>query len=593
MTTSTNTVETDAGTRSPAVLVALIWLAVVLITGIPALDQAIYDILRGPDDHTRLARIRAFLDGAGWHDDRLARIDPPDGAVLHWSRLPDLLPAGLIAGLAPLIGVGAATKAAVITTPLAMLAGFLAAGLWAARGWLPGQRAVAAPLVLVCLPTVLTFTPGGLDHHTWMMLAAMLGLGMVVRLARDDAPGRAAVVGGLGLGIGTAVTGETLIALAAVCAATGVLWLRRGRTVVPPLRRFGTVLALAGLVMLPIERPPDALTAAPCDRFGLTYAAILLGVAAIWWLAPMLVPAGRDRWPLRLAAGSAVAAAVAVTLLVLFPHCRAGPMSAVPADQWRTWLGHAAGLAPLWAKAIPSIVLLGSAPAAALIVAAWGAWRDPTDRTLWLALLAATAIGTAAMLTSARSAMLANAAAALPVAWLLTAVLARVDARLHGPRRATAAVGATLAVAAGPAIVSTGLDAALNESDGLGCDSPRIKAALDSMPATLPPGVMAAPIFTGPYILTASAHAVLGAQYHRNVAGNRAAVAILGADDARAARRAVRRHDVAYVAVCTTTDPLAGAFARRLANGDVPAWLTPVSRPDAGPFRIFAVGSHS
>jgi hypothetical protein len=590
MATPTNA-DTAGGTLAPTTMVALIWLAVVLITGVPALDSPVYDILTGPDDHTRLARIQAFLEGAGWYDDRLTRIDPPTGAILHWSRLPDLLPAGVIAGLAPLIGDGAAAKTAVIASPLVLLAGFLAAGLWAVRGWLAGQRAVAAPLLLVCLPTVLEFTPGGLDHHTWMMLAAILGMGMIVRLARDDAPGHAAVIGGLGLGIGTAVTGETLIALAAVCAATGVLWLRRGRTMVPHLRRFGTALALTGLVLLPVERPPGALLAAPCDRYGLTYAAILVGVAAIWWLAPLLVPGSRDRWPLRLAAGGAAAAAIAVTLLVLFPHCRGGPMSAVPADQWRTWLGHAAGMEPLWQKTPAMIALLGIAPLAGLTVAGSAAGRDRSARTLWLALLAISALATLAVLNAARAGNLANLAAVLPLAWLLTAALAACDRRWHGLRRAGAAVAVTLAVAAGPVVVSTGLARALGGTavDAPGCDTRRIRNALASLPPAHGSGLMAAPIFTGPYILTASDHAVLGAQYHRNVAGNRAAVAVLGAADAAAARRAVQRHEVTHIAVCTKADPLAGRFGRALGQGDVPAWLTPVSGPDAGPFRIFGV----
>lgn len=111
-----------------------------------------------------------------------------------------------------------------------------------------------------------------------------------------------------------------------------------------------------------------------------------------------------------------MATAVAVTLIVLFPHCRGGPMSGVPADQWPTWLGHAAGMAPLWTKSPSTMVLLALAPAAALMVAARNAWREPGDRALWLALLAMAAIGALAMLTSARSANLANVVGALHLA---------------------------------------------------------------------------------------------------------------------------------------------------------------------------------
>lgn len=581
--------ETSRPSLSPAALTGLIWLGAVLLTLPTAFGQSVYALLQGPDDHVRLARIRALLDGAGWFDDRLVRIAPPEGAVLHWSRLPDLLPAGIIAALRPWLGEAAAAWAAASATPLVMLAALLAALVWAVRPLLPGQAAAAAALVAVGVPAMLEVVPGSLDHHHWMMLAAALGAGMVGHLACDAAPRRAAVVGGLGLGVGVVVTGETLLALMAVCAATGVLWLVRGRCVVAPLRVFAGVLVLTGVAFLPVARAPGAWLAAPCDRFGLVYLAVLAGVAAIWWSAPALAARGPDRGPMRLAAGGLLAAAVAVALGALFPHCRGGAMSGVPADQWPMWLGHAAGMTPLWTKSAGQIVATAAAPAMALAAGVWGVWRAP-GRALWPALVAMTAVGGAAMLASARAANLAGVLAVPLLAWLLVTALRACERRFAGPARALAAIVVTLTIVAGPVLVGLGVEAAAPPRSGAErCENTRIREALAAMPDERPPGLMVAPIFLGPYILTASRHSVLGAQYHRNVAGNRAAHAILAAPDAQAARALVGRHGVDYVAVCTRGNPLAGPFAAQLAAGSVPAWLSRVSAPEAGPYRIYAV----
>ncbi len=581
--------ETSRPSLSPVALTALIWLAAVLLTVPPALGQPVYELLQGPDDHTRLARIRAFLDGAGWFDDRLYRIDPPDGAVLHWSRLPDLLPAGMIAVLTPVAGAGGAALAAAIATPLIMLGALLAALVWALRPILPGQGGAAAALVMAGMPPVREVLPGSLDHHAWMMLAAALGVGMVVHVACDSAPRRAAAVGGLGLGVGVVVTGETLIALAAVCAATGVLWLWRGRAVVAPLRVFASVLGLTGLALLPVAHPPGAWLAAPCDRFGVVYLGALAGVAAIWWAAPALANRFRAHWGVRLCAGAAVSVVVAATLAALFPHCRGGAMSGVPADQWETWLGHAAGMEPLWRKDPANVVALAGAPAVAFLVGVWGVWRAPGGG-LRPALLLMVAAGILATLQSARAANLAAVLSVAPLAWFLVAVLQACERRLHGAWRALGAVAATLIIAAGPLVLALGLAARTGGQSASGtCEDARIRAALASVPDTHAPGLMVAPIFTGPYILTASRHSVLGAQYHRNVAGNRAAHAVLAAPDAPAARRAVERHGVDYIAVCMKGNPLAGAFAEALTRGAVPSWLARVSSADAGPYRIYAV----
>src|SRR5262245_45796229 len=56
------------------------------------------------DDNMRMMQVRAWLEGQGWYDLRQYRLNPPDGADIHWSRLVDLPIAGLKLTLTPFLG---------------------------------------------------------------------------------------------------------------------------------------------------------------------------------------------------------------------------------------------------------------------------------------------------------------------------------------------------------------------------------------------------------------------------------------------------------------------------------------------------------
>src|SRR3546814_9405936 len=63
-------------------------------------------------------QVRALLDGQGWFDLRRYRLDPPNGADIHWSRLVDLPLAGLMLLLRLFMTGAEAEKAAVAIAPL-------------------------------------------------------------------------------------------------------------------------------------------------------------------------------------------------------------------------------------------------------------------------------------------------------------------------------------------------------------------------------------------------------------------------------------------------------------------------------------------
>ena len=84
-----------------------------------------------PDDQLRLVQLRDFLGGQSWFDTTQYRMNAPQGAPMHWSRLIEL-PLALIVTLAsPLVGVPRAEMLAGTIVPLSILtaiAFLLAAG---------------------------------------------------------------------------------------------------------------------------------------------------------------------------------------------------------------------------------------------------------------------------------------------------------------------------------------------------------------------------------------------------------------------------------------------------------------------------------
>ena len=74
-----------------------------------------------PDDALRMVQVRDLLAGQGWFDLHQYRLAPPDGTVMHWSRLVDAPIAAVIMLLRPLLGDARAELATVAIVPLLTL----------------------------------------------------------------------------------------------------------------------------------------------------------------------------------------------------------------------------------------------------------------------------------------------------------------------------------------------------------------------------------------------------------------------------------------------------------------------------------------
>lgn len=546
-------------------------------------------LFRDTDDMMRAVQVLRWLDGAGWRDVSEPRLAPPDGVVSHWARLPDLPIAAAVLAAEPFVGRERALTVAAYAVPTGLLLIVMAAIAWAA---VPFGAAVArcVPFLAAFCPTVLNkFFPGALDHHNWQIVLAALLVGGILRIALGP-PSRAALAavaaaGAVGLWIG----GEMLPWLAVGYGALSLVWCldrdwpaRRG--LAAATATTAVAVPLLWLVM------PAGLGAGRCDAFSPAYA----GYAAAgvpFWLALTLAESRLRSPGGRAAVVLAVAGAVAVLFLLLFPECRGGPLGAIPDELREAWLSRvseARGLATMAARTPAAAVQMAVLPALGIAGAFAMVLSRRGDAARWIVQLCFLLAAFGLCFAQVRLLPFANLFALAPA----VALLIRGWSGLASlPVAGRAILRALLLLAFTPIPYAAALP------KGAPVKAPRICAAEAVGAAIRGDGapIVAAPIDMGPALLLRTPASVLGAPYHRNVAGNLDLIAIMHAplDEAR---RIVDRRQVAYVAVCRSLiemDLYAAAnpdgLAARLAAGEPPAWLEPVPTsgdPDLSLYRV-------
>src|SRR5688500_9002813 len=102
--------QLDRHWKWTVIAVWLVYCAIYLFTRSAAIDGF---ALGDTDDNLRMSQARALIAGQDWYDLRQYRLNPPEGANVHWSRLVDMPLAGLILLLRPFIGGAEAARWAV------------------------------------------------------------------------------------------------------------------------------------------------------------------------------------------------------------------------------------------------------------------------------------------------------------------------------------------------------------------------------------------------------------------------------------------------------------------------------------------------
>ncbi|PKP91117.1 MAG: hypothetical protein CVT77_13180 [Alphaproteobacteria bacterium HGW-Alphaproteobacteria-16] len=535
-------------------------LAVLLAAGWAFQDWSPLSALRLPDtdDAMRLQQIRDWIGGQPFGDLAQHRLGLA-GLEMHWSRLPDLIPATINMLLTPLTGVQGAELAAVLIWPaLLFMAALILIGSLARR--LGVSAPVAIVIAALAYPANTLFLPGRIDHHGLQLVLCLL----LVRAAIGAAGWRAGAVAGLASVTSLVVGMEALPIL--VAGGALILW----RWVVADDEQqqlTGYAVALAGGLLAAAWLFRTSGWSYPaCDGFG----AAAWRAAQIGAMAPLgLALAGRwlSGWHRRLLFAVGAGVIAGWVALAASPGCLS-PYGGVDPLLSRLWLDRVAEAQPLFASPVSQAVGYAGLAVVGLAATLW-MWRR-TGAACWGMLAWFQAASLALTLLQLRGVYPGAMLAAPALAGVIAAARRRGVVPLAVAWIASAGflyplAGGLLQTSGDPEMLGAGM-----------CDVPQAVDLLRQYPA----GTVAGPIDLGAWALAGTPHRLLAAPYHRNTDGIRLSWRLMLSPKQRAEALA-RTHGIGFLVDCPGAYRELGALPansllHRLRTGDVPDWLEPL-----------------
>jgi hypothetical protein len=573
-------------------LVALFWVGAAIWLVWERLNGIRFFALGDTDDNMRMMQVRALLEGQGWWDLRQYRMNPPDGANIHWSRLVDLPIAGIKLLLMPLIGGAAAERVAVAIAPLLPMGVTMAALAVATRRLIAPAAYVVAIALLLCAPSARgMWVPLRIDHHGWQLaMVALLAMALTdPKRARGGAILGLATAGSLTIGL------EMLPYLAIGGAAAGLMWIR-DRAEAKRLFAYGASLAggccLSWLVFTSWDNSGPV-----CDALSPVWlsAMVLAGGVAV-----ALAAWSPESRLARLAAAAAGGAALAAFFAHMWPHCLGRLEQSTP-ELERLWLNRVREAMPLYRHGWKTAAVTATLPVIGLVGYLFMLLRhrrEPAKLIPWAALFVLAAAAASLLLWQSRAgpaAQLLSIPGATAFAWLVIGWFMR---RTPPVVRVVAAVAAFLLISGiGTLYVTHWVP------DPPGKSRPLVRAANSQCPtmaalrpiALLPRGNVLTFVDLGPRLITVTHHNAIIGPYHRNAA-QILDVMRTWRGTPENALRTVARYRIDYVLICPNLSESTvyaveapNGFYRQLARGSVPAWLAPVPLPRDSPYRMWRV----
>ncbi len=568
------------------------------------------------DDNIRYAQVKDLLAGQGWFDLRQYRLDPPGGANIHWSRLVDLPLAGLMLLFRLFMEQGLADRWACAVAPLLpLLLLMLSLGFITRRLTQPDSSAwMVAILAPLGAPMGLgMYMPLRIDHHGWQLALTVTMLAGIL----DRKWLRGGLIAGFASALSIAIGMEMMVYLAGAGGLIALRWVFKegsGRRMAPYALALGSG---TGLLFLGFASYANRLPV--CDALSPIWVAVL-GTAAGGMLLLSLLPL--RSWPIRLAAGAVVGAAVGVFALLNWPQCFTGAYQISP-ELDRLWLSHVREAKPITSQSLNSAISMLALPIGGTVAALLGciaARRDNERLWAWGTVALMTLFALGLMFWQIRAGPAAQLLAIPAVAWAAWGALRWI---------ATGGRGAKIAGVAGIAVVLALLNAGMVHSKAMqwknaltGGPAPldakqqeqadarkarleRIRVAnarCRTLPALqaldqLPPATIFTLVDLGPRLIAATHHSAIAGPYHRNGA---AILDIHHAFDGNEDnfRAIARRHNARYFLLCPNFPEgtvyrarSPNGFYSRAENGQLPGWLHEVTLKDAGilPYKLYRI----
>ena len=562
----------------PTIAILATWAGVSLILLAVAATRILDNQYPGPDDALRLVQVRDLLAGQPWFDLHQYRMTPPDGTLMHWSRLVDIPIAGMILLFSLFMDISRAEQLAMATLPLlVLLATMLVLGRLAWRLF-DRQTAIYTCAVLILMPMVAAqFQPMRIDHHGWQILTIAVAAWAISW--RKAAQGGA--MAGFAMACGLMISLETIFLSAAFGLVLALRWLT-DRNERWWLVSYMQSLAMSLFVLFALTRGlPDL--APHCDVISPPHLGFFL-IVAVGASALAVAPA-MPRLPLVFALGSCGSLGLGF-IAWSEPQCLAPPFSNLDPLVRDYWYLNVMEGRPIWFAKAANLVSAVAQSSIALCVSLFLAARSHGWlRRFWFEYALILAIAFAGGVMTARSMAFAGILSALPFGWLLWRLLKYWRAHEHlAPKALDGVALLVLFQPAAPVILA---QRALAPKQELA--TPRVAQSRCELRENTPllnqlePKTIFAPLDIGPSLLINTHHSVVASGHHR---AEQAMHDVITSFTGKAAdaRSNVDRYDADLVVACidlieAKSLSIGGGpdgLMTQLIAGKDPDWLEPV-----------------
>ncbi|NNK45301.1 MAG: hypothetical protein HKP43_01575 [Altererythrobacter sp.] len=578
--------------QTPTLSIILTWcLASAILVAIGA-PQILAGQYHGPDDALRMVQVRDLLAGQGWYDLHQYRMTPPDGTLMHWSRLVDVPIAALVLFFSLFLEPHAAERVTMVVVPLfALLLTMLVTGRLAWRLF-DRKTAILACLVMLLLPVIMNqFKPMRIDHHSWQILSVAVAVWCISW--RKPGPGGA--MAGLAMAAGLMISLEVIFIAAGFGLILAMRWLR-DQSARWWLVSYLQAIALGMVVLFAATRGWVDL-AQHCDAISLAHLGFFVVVAL--GAGTLAVPSAIPR--IQLIVGLGISGVAGLSFFVwLAPQCLALPFSDLDPLVRESWYLNILEGRPVWFAPPVNAVAAVAQPLFAILIALYLALQNRDWlRAWWFEYAALLLIAYIGGLLTIRSIAFASVLAAIPIGWFVVRMFDRWRAyKTLLPKLGVAIVLYFLLLPAFPLVLKNALIPS-QESSEMGalfsetkCDLATNVGLLNAVPA----GNIFAPLDMGAPLLYQTHHSVVASGHHRTPAAMRdVIVGFVGAPEI--AKQSIDRHGADYVFMCTDLlEPRnfsrrggEDSLASRLIADKPPQWLERVDLDGPDEFRVWRV----
>jgi len=570
-----------------------LWIIAILFSTIfifASLDNIISRAGWGPDDQLRMVQIRDFLNGQSWFDWTQYRMNVPDGAPMHWSRLIELPITFLIFVFTPIFDQDIAEMIAGAIVPLAGLTitsyiiGRISLSLW------NYQAAIFAILLTWINPaTSFQFRPMRIDHHGWQIMLASLALWTMLWPSKKHG----GIILGLALATWLHISLEGLPITAAFFILLGWRWIiekAHGQRLIWTIASF-TITSFSLYIVtqgLPFNAP------AYCDSISPPY---LTAIAAAAIIMLVSINSNINNRFMRVAMAAFAGATAIAILIYLAPECSGGAFAQLDPLVYQYWYINVSEGLPIWHQQLHPALLVSALPLIAIIalfifVPKFGSGlRSKLYMigyfTIYAALLSCFVF---------RTVTVASAFAIPLVAMWLSQIFHNYKRSPYPLKRISLVIVMLFLAIAGPIASTIASFIIPKEEEQLqnrnnkaqNNDQPRCKSAagLKSLQSLPSPSNILTPFNLGTLILLNSNHHVIASSHHRNEDAMHDQIAIMIANPNNALKL-IQERKISYIVTCPTSQEWeyyhskhANSLAAAIMNGKTPSWLEPVPNQD-------------